>query len=112
MTPITIVTPAWNAGKWLAETIDSIAAQDYRALEHIVIDDGSTDETPDLLASYGDRIRAVRQANAGEQATVNAGVAMATSDIVGIVNADDPVRPGLLAAVTASFARRPELVAV
>jgi hypothetical protein len=110
--PITIVTPAYNAGAFLRETIDSILAQGYPALEHIVIDDGSTDDTPAVLASYGSRIRALRQPNAGEQAAVNAGVALAKSDIVAVVNADDPVRPGLLAAVAQAFHARPELVGV
>lgn len=112
MLPITVITPAYNAAGFLRETIESVLAQNYPALEYVVIDDGSTDETPAVLASYGDRIRAIRQPNAGEQATVNAGVAMAKSDVVAVINADDPVRPGLLAAVARAFEADPGLVGV
>ena len=112
MLPITVITPAYNAAGFLRETIDSVLAQNYPMLEYVVIDDGSIDDTPAVLASYGDRIRAIRQLNAGEQATVNAGVAMAKSDVVAVINADDPVRPGLLAAVARAFEAEPELVGV
>jgi glycosyltransferase involved in cell wall biosynthesis len=110
--PISIVTPAFNAGPFLRETIDSVLAERYSALDYLVVDDGSTDNTAAVAASYGDRIRLLRQANTGEQGAVNAGVATAKNDVVAIVNADDPIRPGLLTAVAAAYTARPELVAV
>jgi glycosyltransferase involved in cell wall biosynthesis len=112
MLPITIVTPAYNAGVYIGETIESVLSQAYPALEHIVVDDGSTDDTPAILSRYGDKLRVLHQANAGEQAAVNAGVALASSDVIAIVNADDPIRPGLLAAVAQAFAAQPDLIGV
>jgi glycosyltransferase involved in cell wall biosynthesis len=112
MLRISIVTPAFNAGLFLRETIDSVLAEDYPALDYVVVDDGSTDDTAAIAFSYGDRVRVLRQANTGEQGAVNAGIAMAKSDVVAVVNSDDPIRPGLVAAVAAAFTARPELVAV
>jgi glycosyltransferase involved in cell wall biosynthesis len=109
---LTVITPAYNAGAFLQETIDSVLEQDYRDFDYIVIDDGSTDDTPQLLERYRGRLTAFRHENCGEQRTVNRAIELAKTDIVGIVNADDPIRPGLLSAVAAAFEARPELVAV
>lgn len=110
--PLSVVTPVYNGGAHIAETVASVLAQNYPDLDYVVVDDGSTDDTPARLASFSDRLRILRQENAGEAAAVNRGVAAAQHDIVGIVNADDPVLPGLLAAVGAAFAAEPSLVGV
>jgi glycosyltransferase involved in cell wall biosynthesis len=112
MLSISIVTPAFNASSFLRETIDSVLAENYPSLDYVVVDDGSTDDTPAILAAYGARIRVLHRPNSGEQSAVNAGVAVATGDLVAVINADDPIRPGLLVAAAQAFAVRPELVAV
>jgi glycosyltransferase involved in cell wall biosynthesis len=94
---VTVITPAYNQGAYLAETIDSVLNQDYPELEYIVLDDGSSDNTPDVLAAYDDpRLRYECHDNMGEAQTVNKGFGMAHGDFVMIVNADDPLLPGAI----------------
>ena len=114
----TVVTPVYNAQDFVTETVDSILEQ-IRAcssdipIEYIVVDDGSTDDTAELLtAQYGNEICLIRQENQGEVAAVNRGVAEAASDIVGVVNADDPIRPGLLKSAISRLEANADLVAV
>jgi hypothetical protein len=88
---VSVVVPAYNLARFLGKAIDSALAQDWpaEALEVIVVDDGSTDETPQVLAAYGDRIRAVRQPNGGLVRAVDRGLAEATGDYVALLDADD-----------------------
>lgn len=109
---VSIITPTYNRADLLPETIDSILSQGYPDLEYIVLDDGSKDDTQEVLARYAGRIVSVRHDNMGETATVNKGFAMATGDIVCVVCSDDPVLPGLIAAVVDAFQKNPDAVAV
>ena len=70
---VTVVTPAYNQAEFLRDTIESVLSQDYPNIEHIVLDDGSTDETPEILASYGDKVRWETHKNMGQTATINKG---------------------------------------
>ena len=88
---VSIITPAYNQGKFLAETIESILCQDYPEIEYLVIDDGSTDNTPDVVRPYLDRLQYIRHENIGETRTVNKGYQLSSGDLVGVVNADDPL---------------------
>ncbi|ROR29631.1 glycosyltransferase [Inmirania thermothiophila] len=106
---ITVVVPAFNAARWIRRAIDSVLAQTHRPDEIVVVDDGSTDETPDILAGYGDRIRVVRQDNRGLPAARNAGIAAARGDLIAFLDADDWWRPGKLAAQLALMRERPEV---
>jgi glycosyltransferase involved in cell wall biosynthesis len=110
--PLTIVTPVYNGTSYIVETVESVLAQDYRDIEYIVLDDGSTDDTAAQLERFRDRIRLVQHPNQGEAATVNRGVELASHDIVGIINADDPVLPGLFTAVGESLGSDRNLSAV
>src|SRR5688572_398746 len=71
---ISVIIPVYNGEAFVAHAIDSVLAQEGAAFELIVIDDGSTDSTPVILARYGDRICVSRQANAGEGAARNAAI--------------------------------------
>ncbi len=109
---VTIITPAYNRANYLAETIDSVLSQDYPRIEYIVLDDGSTDGTPDVLARYGSRIRRETHLNMGETRTVNRGLALARGDIVAVVNSDDPLLPGAVRAAVEVFLERPDVLVV
>jgi glycosyltransferase involved in cell wall biosynthesis len=101
---LSVVTPVFNGAEWIGETIESVLAQEGVAIEHIVLDDGSTDATSKVLARFAGRIRHERHANMGESRTVNRGVALASHALVAVVNADDPVLPGWAAAMTEAMA--------
>lgn len=91
---VTIITPAYNRATLIAETIESILAQDYPHLEYLVLDDGSTDATLDVIRRYAGRLHWESHPNMGETLTVNKGLALARGAIVGVVNSDDPLLPG------------------
>lgn len=95
---VTVITPTYNRGDtYLRETIDSVLAQDYANMEYIVLDDGSADNTVELLQSYDDsRLRWESHANMGVIRTVNKGFSMATGEYVTVVNSDDPLLPDYL----------------
>jgi len=89
---VSIVLPAYNAGPFIQETIESVQRQTYEDWELIVVDDGSTDDTAQKVRAYldlDDRVKLIRQANAGKSAARNAGLDAATGDFVTFVDADD-----------------------
>jgi glycosyltransferase involved in cell wall biosynthesis len=86
---ISVIIPAWNRAREVCRAIDSALAQTLPPLEVIVVDDGSTDETPEVLARYGDRIRVLRQDNQGVAAARNAGIAAARGDLLAFLDSDD-----------------------
>jgi glycosyltransferase involved in cell wall biosynthesis len=92
MTPrVSVIVPAYNLAHFLGAAIDSALAQDWprESLEVIVVDDGSSDETPSLLASYGERIRTLRQENGGLVRAVDRGLGEASGEYIGLLDADD-----------------------
>jgi len=106
---ITVVIPAFNAVRYLAEAIDSIRAQGAFALEILVVDDGSTDGTAELASGLGADVRVIRQPNGGAAAARNTGIAAASGDLVGFLDADDLWPPGRLALLVGYLRERPGL---
>jgi len=90
---VTIVTPTYNQADFLPETIDSVLAQDYPNIEYIVIDDGSTDHTSEILKQYDRRIHWESQENMGQAATLNRGWEMGSGEIIGYLSSDDLLKP-------------------
>jgi glycosyltransferase involved in cell wall biosynthesis len=91
MPRVSIITPAYNQAAFLDETVKSVLGQDYPNIEYIVLDDGSTDTTGEVIQPYWGRLRYFRHDNMGESRTVNKGYRMSSGDIVGVVNSDDPL---------------------
>ena len=109
---VSVVIPAYNATAFLGETLDSVLAQSYTNLEIIVVDDGSTDATPHLLDSYGDRICVLRQANAGQAAARNYGARAAHGELLAFLDSDDLWNPDKIARQVALLCRFPTALAV
>jgi glycosyltransferase involved in cell wall biosynthesis len=108
-TPIvTVITPTFNRVGFLPETIESVLAQDYPRIDHLVLDDGSTDDTPDLLTTLvglrPDRLRWVRHDNIGQAATINRGFELADGDFCLILNSDDVLSPSCISRLVESVA--------
>lgn len=86
---VTIVTPSYNQGAFIEDTILSVQNQDYPYIEHIVIDGGSTDNTLDILRKYDGKITWISEKDKGQSDAVNKGFAMARGQIIGWLNSDD-----------------------
>lgn len=86
---VSVVIPTFNRANTVGETIDSVLEQTYPNIEVIVVDDGSKDNTQEVLAAYGPRIRNVRQENAGQMVARNRGIRSARGEIVCFLDSDD-----------------------
>lgn len=105
---VSVVIPAYNYAHYLAEAVDSVLAQTYAPVELIVVNDGSTDGTRELLDGYGDRIVAIHQENQGLSAARNTGIRRATHEFVAFLDADDIWEPEKLACQMACFRELPD----
>ncbi len=105
---ITIVTPSFNQGLFLEETIRSVLAQGYPRLEYIVLDGGSTDNSVEILTHY-DRVITHWESkkDAGQADAINRGFGMATGSVLGWLNSDDIYLPGTLLSIARQFTAKP-----
>jgi glycosyltransferase involved in cell wall biosynthesis len=106
---ISCVVPGFNSERYISEALESILKQTYRPIEVIVADDGSSDATAAVAASYGERVRYVTQVTSGPAATRNLGLYAATGLFVAFLDADDLWHPEKLARQFARFEARPEI---
>jgi glycosyltransferase involved in cell wall biosynthesis len=114
---VTIIVPAYNrAGGLLEQTLDSILSQDYPNIELLVLDDGSTDQTPEVLERYAtrhpERMRWERHENMGQARTLNKGFEMARGEYVGYISSDDQFLPGAISKLAQVLIDDPEAVLV
>jgi glycosyltransferase involved in cell wall biosynthesis len=107
---ISVITPSFNQAAYIERTLASIHGQRGPfELEHIVVDGGSTDGTPAILARHGDRLRWVSEPDEGQSDAIDKGLRMATGDILAWLNSDDVYRPDALAQVAAAYRAAPFL---
>ena len=104
---VSLIVATFNHGRFLAEALDSAIAQTLKGVEIVVVDDGSTDDTPSVLARYAGRIRVIRQPNRGLAAARNTGLAAARGTYVSFLDADDVLMPTKLAEQVAVLERAP-----
>jgi glycosyltransferase involved in cell wall biosynthesis len=110
---VSIVTPSFNQGRFLEETIQSVLDQDYPDLEYVVVDDGSTDGSERIVERYADRLHWwTKQENAGQVAAINRGFEHTTGDLLAYLNSDDTLLPGAVSEMVAELQASPELVMV
>jgi glycosyltransferase involved in cell wall biosynthesis len=106
---VSVVIPSWNQGRFIGRTLESILKQDYPGtVEIIVSDGGSTDETVEVLKSYGDRLIWWSARDKGFVDAVTKGVARATGEILAVQSSDDYYLPGAFRAVARAFQQYPE----
>ena len=101
---ISVIIPAYNYGRFIGEAIGGVLSQTLPAAEIIVVDDGSTDETAAEVAKFGDKVRYIKQENAGVCAARNKGVANSTGEFIAFLDADDIWHPTKLEKQIAKFA--------
>lgn len=110
---VSVVVPTFNRAALVEPAIDSILSQDYEALEVIALDDGSSDETPAVLARIAQRTDPARfswekHENMGQAATINRGLQLARGDLLGYLSSDDALLPGAIRRLVEVAERHPE----
>lgn len=107
---VSIVTPSFNQGRYLRETIESVLGQTYDQIEYMVIDGASDDETVSILEEYEDRLAFwVSEPDDGQAAAVNKGWGRATGDILSFLNSDDVLEPRAVEAIVEAFQENPDV---
>ena len=109
---VSVVIPVYNTERYVAASIESVLAQSRPADEIIVVDDGSTDLTPEILHGFGARIIVLRQAQSGPAVALNAGIARATGDLLAFQDADDLWSANKLQLQCELLSREPDVEAV
>lgn len=104
---ITVITPSFNQGQFIEETIQSVVNQNYPNLEYWVIDGGSSDETVEVLKRYEGKLQWVSEPDQGQADAINKGLKKATGEIVAYLNSDDVMVPGTLRVVGEYFSEHP-----
>ncbi|HYZ78540.1 MAG TPA: glycosyltransferase family 2 protein [Gaiellaceae bacterium] len=107
---VSIVTPSYNQAAFLEETIRSVLEQEYEPIQYVVVDDGSTDASVEIVERYAERLAWwTRQENAGQVAALNRGFERTCGEYMGYLNADDTLLPGAVARMVAELERDPGL---
>lgn len=106
---VTIVTPSFNQGRFIRDTIESVLTQDYPNIEYIVVDAASTDETADVVRGYAGRLTFISEPDRGQSHAINKGFARARGSIVAWLNSDDIFLPGAVSAAVDAFHAHPHV---
>ena len=100
---VSIIVDNYNYGRFLGIAIESALAQTWKNLEVIVVDDGSTDESPEVISRYVGRITAIRKENGGQASAFNVGFQHSSGQLVIFLDADDVLYPNCVACVVARY---------
>src|SRR5688500_5879655 len=95
---VAIITPSYNTGTHVRAAVESVLAQDYPKIDYLVMDGGSSDDTVDVLRSFGPRLRWVSERDRGQSDAINRGFARTRGDVLGWLNSDDTYAPGAVRA--------------
>src|SRR5580698_2629233 len=106
---VSIIINNFNYGRFLSEAIVSALDQKYRGFEVIVVDDGSTDNSLDIVASYGNRLRLVSKENGGQASAFNAGFATSIGEVICFLDSDDRFLPDKLSHIVNIFNRNADI---
>jgi glycosyltransferase involved in cell wall biosynthesis len=109
MPRVSIVTPSYNQGRFIKQTIDSVLNQSYSNIEYLIIDGQSTDETISILKSYGPSLNWISEEDKGQTDAINKGLARSTGEIRAYLNSDDVLLPDAVEKVVKHFQQRPDL---
>lgn len=109
---VSIIIPNYNHAHYIGDAIQSVLQQDYAAVEIIVVDDGSTDASQEVVARFGDAVRYIYQENRGLSAARNTGLAAAKGAYIGVLDADDMYEPNFLSTLAPILAANPNVAAV
>lgn len=109
---VSVITPSYNQGRFIRETIESVLAQDYDNIEYIIIDGGSTDNTLEIVKEYGDRIKFISEKDNGQSDAINKGFKMAHGEIVSWLNSDDIYEKKCISKVVMEFNKNKNLALV
>lgn len=109
---VTVVTPSFNHGRFIRETIESVLTQGYPRIEYLVMDGGSQDGTVEILKAYGDRLSWVSEPDGGPTRAINKGWRRARGSILAYLNADDTYLPGAVETAVRALGAHPDAGAV
>ena len=107
---VSVIIGNYNYGYFLAEAIESVLQQTYRHFELIVVDDGSTDNSREVIESYGEQVVAIFQPNKGQGEAFNVGITKAQGEIICFLDADDYYHPDKLNKIVSGFCNHPQWV--
>jgi glycosyltransferase involved in cell wall biosynthesis len=106
---VSIITPSYNQGRYIEETIQSVLNQDYPSLEYVVVDGGSSDNTIEILKQYAGRLTWISERDRGQADAINKGFRMAKGEIVAWLNSDDTYLPGAIRKAVRYLTAHPEV---
>jgi glycosyltransferase involved in cell wall biosynthesis len=109
---VSVVTPSFNQGRFIRETIESVLGQGYPNIEYLIMDGDSTDDTVKILQEYGDRLTWVSEPDRGQADAINRGWRRARGQVLAYLNSDDTYLPDAVERAVACLEKHPEAGAV
>lgn len=110
---VSIITPSFNQGDYLEQTIQSVLAQTYPNIQYIIIDGGSTDHSVDIIKKYSKKLHYwISEKDYGQSDAINKGIAQASGDIIAYLNADDLLEKDAVTQIVKAFAQWPDAAVI